>query len=263
MTGSRYKARILYDGTHFSGFQIQPDQRTVQGELEKALTLLAKGEKIRIYGAGRTDSGVHASGQIVHFDFPFEIDPVGLMTGMNASTPSDLTILDLDRADDSFHARYMAKGKKYVYRVHNSRFQNPFFRHFSHHHRYPMNKSKVEEALKHLIGTHDFTSFASTHSDKEDKVRTIYKASVEVNEETNEWVFTFIGNGFLYNMIRILMGTLLQIADGRREPNTIEQIITKKDREAAGPTASPTGLCMEEVYYEPQDIPGYSEVDDQ
>lgn len=259
MTGLRYKARVLYDGTHFSGFQVQPDQRTVQGELEKALTLLAKGEKVRIHGAGRTDAGVHASGQVVHFDFPFEIDPVGLMTGMNARTASDITILNLVHVNDTFHARYMAKGKKYVYRVHNSRFQDPFFRHFSHHHRYPMNKSKVEQALKQLIGTHDFTSFASTHSDKENKVRTIYKASVQVNEETNEWLFTFVGNGFLYNMIRILVGTLLQIADGRREPDDIKKIIAKKDREAAGPTASPTGLCMEEVYYTLEDIPEYDQ----
>ena len=255
--GLRYKAIIMYDGTQFSGFQVQPDERTVQGELERALAELAKGVKVRVHGAGRTDAGVHSRGQIIHFDFPFEIDPEGLMIGMNAKTTAEITISNLIRVDDSFHARYMAKGKKYSYRVYNSRFKDPFLRHYSYHHRYPMNKAKVEHALERLTGTHDFTSFASTHSDKEDKIRTIYKASVKVNEETGEWIFTFIGNGFLYNMIRIIIGTLLQVADGRREPEEITTIIAKKKRESAGPTASPVGLCMEEVYYTLKDIPGF------
>ncbi|GEK89812.1 tRNA pseudouridine38-40 synthase [Alkalibacterium putridalgicola] len=258
MTGLRYKAKIIYDGTHFSGYQIQPDERTVQGDLEKVLTKIAKGENVRVHGAGRTDAGVHARGQIIHFDFPFEIDPVGLMTGMNSGTTSEITILDMERVEDSFHARYLAKGKKYTYRVDNNRFRDPFLRHYSHHHRYPMTIEKVEQALNQLVGRHDFTSFASTHSDKEDKVRTIYQASVKMDEDTNEWVFTFVGNGFLYNMIRILMGTLLQVADGRREPEEIKAIIAAKDREAAGPTLSPSGLCMETVYYDTEEIPGYN-----
>lgn len=257
MTGLRYKAKILYDGTDFSGYQVQPDKRTVQGELEKALTKLAKGEKVRVHGSGRTDAGVHARGQIIHFDFPFTIDPKGLMIGMNTVTSAEITVLDVERAEDSFHARYHAKGKKYTYRVDNNRFRDPFLRRYSHHHRYPMNKEKVEQALAQLQGTHDFTSFASTHSDKEDKVRTLYQATVKVDEDTNEWAFTFIGNGFLYNMIRILMGTLLEIADGRRQPEEISNIIEAKDREAAGMTLSPEGLCMEEVYYQTEDIPGY------
>ncbi|MER2063458.1 MAG: tRNA pseudouridine(38-40) synthase TruA [Alkalibacterium sp.] len=257
MTGLRYKAKILYDGTHFSGYQVQPSERTVQGELEKILTKIAKGEKVRVHGAGRTDAGVHAKGQVIHFDLPFEIDPVGLMTGMNSGTTSEITVLDVERVDDDFHARYHAKGKKYTYRVDNNRFRDPFLRLYSHHHRYPMTKEKVEQALRELVGSHDFTSFASTHSDKEDKVRIIYQTALEVDEESNEWVFTFVGNGFLYNMIRILMGTLLQVADGRREPEEIKEILAAKDREAAGPTLSPSGLCMEEVYYKAEDIPGY------
>lgn len=119
----------------------------------------------------------------------------------------------------------------------------------------------MERALDQLVGTHDFTSFASTHSDKEDKVRTLYQATVKVEEDTNEWTFTFIGNGFLYNMIRILMGTLLEVADGRRESEEITGIIEAEDREAAGMTASPVGLCMEEVYYQAEDIPGYKKED--
>ncbi|OJF90170.1 tRNA pseudouridine(38-40) synthase TruA [Alkalibacterium sp. 20] len=257
MTVLRYKAKIVYDGTQFSGFQVQPDMRTVQGDLEKAVTKLAKGQEVRVHGAGRTDAGVHARGQIIHFDFPFEIDADGLMLGMNSVTSSEITILDVERVEDTFHARYLAKGKKYTYRVDNNQFRDPFLRYYSHYHRYPMNKEKVEKALAQLAGTHDFTSFASTHSDKENKVRTLYQASVEVNEDTNEWVFTFVGNGFLYNMIRILIGTLLEVADGRRKPEEIQGIIAAEDREAAGMTLSPVGLCMEEVYYEMEDIPGY------
>lgn len=257
MTGLRYKAKVLYDGTNFSGYQVQPSERTVQGDLEKALRKLAKGETVRVHGAGRTDAGVHARGQIIHFDFPFEIDPTGLMTGMNTVTTAEITVLEVERVDDTFHARYLAKGKKYTYRVDNNRFRDPFLRYYSHHHRYPMNKEKVEEALTQLLGTHDFTSFASTHSDKENKERTLYLATVEMDEETNEWLFTFVGNGFLYNMIRILMGTLLEVADGRRQPEEIKGIIEAKDREAAGMTLSPEGLCMEEVYYQTEDIPGY------
>ncbi|WP_423188323.1 tRNA pseudouridine(38-40) synthase TruA [Alkalibacterium sp. f15] len=258
MTGLRYKARIVYDGTHFSGFQVQPDMRTVQGDLEKAVTKLAKGREVRVHGAGRTDAGVHAKGQIVHFDFPFEIDTDGLMIGMNSVTTSEITVLDVARVEDTFHARYLAKGKKYTYRVDNNQFRDPFLRYYSHYHRYPMNREKVEKALAQLVGAHDFTSFASTHSDKENKVRTLYQASVEVNDDTNEWIFTFVGNGFLYNMIRILMGTLLEVADGRREPEEIQNIIAAENREAAGMTLSSVGLCMEEVYYETKDIPGYN-----
>ena len=256
MKKTRYKVTVAYDGTHFSGYQVQPNARTVQGELEKALIKIAKGETIRVHGAGRTDAGVHARGQVIHFDLPFYIHPKGLLTGLNTSTPEDVTIVDVEEAEADFHARYLAKGKMYTYRVDNSRFANPFKRLYAYHHRYPMERKRVEKALKHMEGTHDFTSFASTHSDKEDKVRTIYQASVSVDEETNEWLFTFVGNGFLYNMIRILMGTLLEVADGRREADDIPHVIEAKDREAAGTTLSPVGLCMEKVYYEDQEMPG-------
>lgn len=257
MMTRRYKAIIAYDGTYFAGFQVQPNVRTVQGEVEKALTKIAKGKPIRIHGAGRTDAGVHAKGQVIHFDFPFYIDPQGMMIGLHTMLTEEIAINHVEEVDDTFHARYLAKAKKYTYRIDNNRVRDPFLRHYSYHHRYPMTKETVERALAHLVGTHDFTSFASTHSDKEDKVRTIYQTSVELNEKTNEWVFTFVGNGFLYNMIRILMGTLLQVADGRRPAEDIPHIIKAVDREAAGPTLSPTGLCMETVYYTVKDIPGY------
>lgn len=259
MTTYRYKARIAYDGTHFSGFQIQSNTRTVQGELEASLSKLAKGKKIRVHGAGRTDAGVHARGQIIHFDFPFFIEIEGMQRALNAMTTSEIAVTHIELTDKDFHSRFKAKGKMYRYTVDNNRFRDPFLRHFSSHHRYPMALEPVEEALQYFLGTHDFTSFASTHGETSHNTRTIYQASVEMNRENNEWVFTFVGNGFLYNMIRIIMGTLLEVADGRRQATDIPVILAAKDREAAGKTAAPEGLCMVEVYYDENTIPGKSE----
>lgn len=246
---TRYKMKIAYDGTEYAGFQVQPNAKTVQGEIEKALNKLSKGIFIRIHGAGRTDAGVHAKGQIIHFDYPKKLPAQGLLKGLNTLTPDSISVLESEIVDNTFHARYLAKGKKYQYRVDNNTIENPFTRFYAYHHRYKMDVKRTQKALSLLEGTHDFTSFASTHSDKEDKVRTIYEASVSIDEKTNEWVFTFRGNGFLYNMIRVIMGTVLQVADGRRPVEDIIKILEKKDRNAAGPTLSPKGLCMVEVYY--------------
>lgn len=246
----RYKMKLAYDGTHFSGFQVQPNKRTVQGEIEKALSKMSKGNFIRIKGAGRTDAGVHAKGQIIHFDYPKQIPADGMLRALNTLGPEDIVFLESKIVDDSFHSQYLAKGKMYQYRVDNHQLKNPFTRLYTHHHPFEMDLNRTQKALAFLEGTHDFTSFASAHSDKEDKTRTIYEASVMIDEKTMEWIFTFRGNGFLYNMIRIIMGTILQIADGRREPEEIEQMLKAKDRAAAGPTAAPHGLCMVEVYYD-------------
>lgn len=258
MTGFRYKAVIAYDGTQFAGFQVQPNTRTIQGELENVLSKLSKGEKIRVHGSGRTDAGVHARGQVIHFDFPFYIEPDGMQKALNALTTNEVTFSLVEQTDDQFHSRYLAKGKMYKYTVDNNQFRDPFLRHFSCHHRYPMTIDPVTEGLSYLVGTHDFTSFASTHGETATKVRTIYQATVEVDETTNKWTFTFVGNGFLYNMIRILMGTLLEVADGRRAASDIPLILEAKDREAAGKTSAPEGLCMEKVYYDVNDIPGFT-----
>jgi tRNA pseudouridine38-40 synthase len=259
MTVQRYKAVLAYDGTAFSGFQVQPDKRTIQGELEKTLKKMSKGHTVKVHGAGRTDAGVHARGQVVHFDFPFYIEPKGMHIGLNSMTPEDITVTTVELTDADFHSRFQAKGKMYKYTIDNNQFLNPFVRHYAYHHRYPMTLEPVEEAMSYLIGTHDFTSFASTKSEVEDKVRTIYQASVEQDISSNTWVFTFVGNGFLYNMIRILMGILVEVASGQRSASDIPMIIQARDREAAGKTLAPEGLCMERVYYDEKDIPGFSD----
>lgn len=246
----RYKMKLAYDGTAFSGFQIQPNKRTVQGEIEKALSKMAKGDFIRIKGAGRTDAGVHARGQMIHFDYPKYIPAEGMLRAMNTLGPEDIVFLNSEIVDQTFHSQYLATGKIYQYRVDNHQLKDPFTRLYAHHHPFEMDLKRTQKALAVLEGTHDFTSFASAHSDKEDKTRTIYEASVMIDEKTEEWIFTFRGNGFLYNMIRIIMGTILQIADGRRPLEDIKRILEAKDRTAAGPTASPKGLCMMEVLYD-------------
>ena len=245
----RYKATIAYDGTDFSGFQIQPNGRTVQGELENALTQINKGKFTRIHPSGRTDAGVHAAEMVLHFDYTNTIPKEGLFKAMNVLTPDDLSILHLERVANDFHARYQAIGKTYSYRVDNNPVRNPFTRNFVLHHPYQLDRTRAEEALEFIIGTHDFTSFCSTKTDKKDKVRTIYDAMINVNEATNEWTFTFYGNGFLYNMIRIIVGTVLEIADGRREVNEMKAILEAKDRNAAGLTIGAHGLCLEKVHY--------------
>lgn len=246
----RYKATIAYDGTNFSGFQIQPNERTVQGEIEKALKTINKDKFIRIHPSGRTDSGVHARAMVFHFDFPRSIPKEGLFKAINVLTPADISLYHLEEVAQDFHARYHAVGKTYTYRVDNQKIRNPFTRNHVLHHPYSMNIERAQLALDVLVGTHDFTSFCSTKTDKEDKVRTIYKATVERDETTQEWVFTFVGNGFLYNMIRIIIGTVLAIADGRREIAIMAEILEAKKRGAAGPTISPKGLYLEEVHYD-------------
>lgn len=246
----RYKATIAYDGANFSGFQIQPNERTVQGELEKSLKTINKDEFVRIHPSGRTDAGVHAQAMVFHFDFPTSIPKEGLFKALNALTPSDISLNNLEHVADDFHARYHAKGKTYTYRVDNQAVQNPFIRNYVLHHPYTIDLKKAQQSLDVLVGTHDFTSFCSTKTDKEDKTRTVYQASVEVDKETKEWLFTFSGDGFLYNMIRIIMGTVLSIADGRREVSSMESILKARDRSAAGQTISANGLRLEEVHYE-------------
>lgn len=250
MKTTRYKFRISYDGTHFAGFQVQPNQRTVQGDIEKALKMISKGQFIRIHGAGRTDAGVHALGQIIHFDYPQRLPADAMQRALNTLTTDEIAFWEPEIVSEDFHSQYSAKAKTYQYRVNNSKIENPFTRLYALHHPYPMKMDRIQKALSYFVGEHDFTSFSSTHSNAESKVRTIYEASCRYEEATQEFIFTFRGNGFLYNQIRVMMGTLLQVADGRRPAEDIPDILEAKYRKKAGPTAASRGLCMMEVFYE-------------
>ena len=246
----RYKMIVQYDGTHFAGFQIQPRDRTVQGEIQKALKIMTKGIEVIIHGSGRTDSGVHAKGQVIHFDYPFMIPAKNMKRALNSLTTDEIFVKEVSIVEDDFHARYNTSGKKYQYRVDLNAIPDPFKRLYTLHHPYPLDMDKLRNALKDLEGEHDFSSFCASNSGREDKVRTVYEASVVKDDFNNELLFTFRGNGFLYNMVRIFVGTLLQIANGLRPADEIQRLLEVKDRNEAGPTAKPQGLYLMEVYYE-------------
>ena len=246
----RYKAIIAYDGTNFNGFQKQPNGRTVQEEVEKTLQKMANGKEITVFGSGRTDAGVHAIGQVIHFDYPEERPLERMRFALDTQSPEDIAVRQVEIVSEEFHARYLVKEKTYQFRVDIGKPRSPFRRHYASYFPYPLDLEKIQRALPDLLGTHDFTSFGASGSSIEDKVRTIYEAKMEVNETKDELLFTFRGNGFLYKMIRILVGTLLKIGNGRLPEDSIPDIIAKKDRNAAGPTAHPEGLYLYEVKYE-------------
>ena len=246
----RYKAIIAYDGTNFNGFQKQPNGRTVQEEVEKTLQKMANGKEITVFGSGRTDAGVHAIGQVIHFDYPEERPLERMRFALDTQSPEDIAVRQVEIVSEEFHARYLVKEKTYQFRVDIGKPRSPFRRHYASYFPYPLDLEKIQQALLDLLGTHDFTSFCASGSSIEDKVRTIYEAKMEVNETKDELLFTFRGNGFLYKMIRILVGTLLKIGNGRLPEDSIPAIIAKKDRNAAGPTAHPEGLYLYEVKYE-------------
>lgn len=246
----RYKAIIAYDGTNFNGFQKQPNGRTVQEEVETTLQRMANGKEITVFGSGRTDAGVHAIGQVIHFDYPEERPLERMRFALDTQSPEDIAVRQVEIVSEEFHARYLVKEKTYQFRVDIGKPRSPFRRHYASYYPYPLDLGKIQRALPDLLGTHDFTSFCASGSSIEDKVRTIYEAKMEVNETKDELLFTFRGNGFLYKMIRILVGTLLKIGNGRLPEDSIPAIIAKKDRNAAGPTAHPEGLYLYEVKYE-------------
>lgn len=244
----RYKATIAYDGTNFSGFQSQINGRTVQDEIEKTLSKIAN-QAIKIRGSGRTDAGVHALGQVIDFSWPFERVPEKLRFALDTQTPADIAIKHVELVSDNFHSRYQAKEKTYEFRVDIGKPRSPFRRFYSSYYPYELDLEKINKALPDFLGRHDFTSFCSGKSEVQNKMRTIYEANMTVNDSGDELVFTFRGDGFLYNMIRIIIGTLLKIGNGRISQDAIPQIIAARDRNVAGPTAHPEGLYLKEVKY--------------
>lgn len=247
---TRYKAVISYDGYAFAGFQRQPHARSVQEEIEKTLTRLNQGNPVTIHGAGRTDSGVHALGQVLHFDLPQARDEEKLRFALDTQTPEDIDFISVEQVADDFHSRYNKHSKTYEFLVDFGRPKNPMMRHYATHYPYPLEIERMQAAIKKLEGTHDFTGFTASGTSVEDKVRTITEARLELDENRHFLVFTFSGNGFLYKQIRNMVGTLLKIGNGRMPVEQIDLILEKKDRNLAGPTAAPNGLYLKEIRYE-------------
>lgn len=229
------------------GYQIQPGKRTVQGELERVLKRMHKGKEVRVAASGRTDAGVHAYGQVIHFDTPLSLSPEQWKKALNAQLPDDIVVRSAAETDSAFHARFSAKAKEYRYNVWTAAERDVFRRHYCAWHPYPLHIDAMNEALVPLKGTHDFTGFCSAKTAMEDRVRTIYHAEVEADGPMLQ--FRLIGSGFLYNMVRIIVGTVLEVGQGKRSPSDIEWLLAAKDRRLAGPTAPAQGLYLWRVYY--------------
>ncbi|WP_338231960.1 tRNA pseudouridine(38-40) synthase TruA [Companilactobacillus muriivasis] len=247
---TRYKLTIAYDGTKFHGFQRQNELRTVQGVMEKALMKMTKGQHLDVVGSGRTDAGVHAFGQVIHFDYPGQIPAENMLRALNSLMPLDVLVKNAEIVDENFHARFGVKKKTYQYRVDCGHYTDPFKRFYTGHYPYTLSVDKIQTALKDLEGEHDFTSFAASGGVIENKVRTIYSATCVYNKNNDELVFEFTGNGFLYNMVRILVATLLEIGNGRRDVHDFLRLFQVKNRQEARGTAPASGLYLKEVFYE-------------
>ncbi|WP_409252553.1 tRNA pseudouridine(38-40) synthase TruA [Bacillus sp. SCS-153A] len=243
----RIKCTVAYDGSPFAGYQVQPGKRTVQLEIEKALRTIHKGQEVKITASGRTDAGVHAKGQVFHFDTGLSIPGEKWPTVLNSNLPQEIVVTSAEEVEDEFHARFSAVKKEYRYLVYRTKTADPFKRDFALHYPYQLKVEEMRRAAVYLIGEHDFTSFCSAKTEVEDKVRTIHSIEIEENEE--EITFSYIGNGFLYNMVRILSGTLLEVGRGKYSSQEIKGMLEAKDRSAAGKTAAPQGLYLWKVFY--------------
>lgn len=240
-------AVLSYDGSNFSGYQVQPGKRTVQLEVEKALQTICK-KFIKVIASGRTDAGVHAMGQVIHFDTEIKMEYWQWKKALNALLPEDIQVKNVSEISDQFHARFDVVGKEYRYFVNNSDCIDIFHRNYEAHYKGEINVASMRKAAKAVIGTHDFSSFCASNTSVEDKVRTVEKIEILENEGRIE--FHFVGNGFLYNMVRILVGTLLEIGVGKRSPGEINVILEACDRTLAGKTAPAKGLFLWEVWYD-------------
>ncbi|WWY81297.1 tRNA pseudouridine(38-40) synthase TruA [Pediococcus pentosaceus] len=247
----RYKIILAYDGTNFAGFQMQPNQRTVEGVLKRIVNKIAKNPtpEISVYGSGRTDAGVHALGQVVHFDLSIEMSERSMLHALNSQLPLDMQVKKVEIVDETFHARFTTHGKKYQYRMALGQFVDPFKRNYTGHWKFPINIGLIQKAIKDLEGTHDFSSFVASGSTVKDHVRTIYEAKVWGDKKQNEIVFEFYGNGFLYNMVRIMVAVLIEIGSKRRPADDIPRLFEVKDRNQARGTAPASGLYLKEVDY--------------
>ncbi len=243
----RLKCVVAYDGTDFEGYQVQPGKRTVQGEIERVLMRMHKGQKIKVYASGRTDARVHAKGQVIHFDTFLNIPEDRWPVALNAMLPGDISILSSEYTDADFHARFSCKKKEYHYYVWLKETRDPFLRNYMYHFPYPLDFRAMEKGMKYFIGTHDFTSFCSAKTEVEDKVRTIEYFDYEKTD--HHLIFKICGDGFLYNMVRIIIGTVLETGTGKRKPEDIPEIFAAKDRAKAGKTAPGQGLYLYKVYY--------------
>lgn len=246
----RYFMTFSYDGSKYKGYQKQPKVKTVQGEVEKALKTINGNKKVDIHASGRTDAGVHAYNQKAHFDLEMKhITPEKLKDGLNSLLPKDIYIKDIVIVENDFHARYNVKAKEYIYIINMGEY-SPIEKDYVHQYNKKLDVVEMERALKYLEGTHNFKSFTKTDEEKEDYTRTIVKTNlIRDMKNVNKITISFLGTGFLRYQVRNMMGTLIEIGEGKRKSEDIIDILKAHDRRKAGKTASAEGLYLKDVLY--------------
>ena len=243
----RIKLVVAYDGTGYSGWQLQKNAVTIEQKLNEALTNLLE-EEITVTGASRTDAGVHSLGNVCVFDTETRIPAEKICFALNARLPEDIVVQSSCEVAADFHPRAGKSSKTYEYRILNRIFPDPTRRRDTYFYHYPLDIKAMQKAASYLEGEHDFKSFCSVHAQVETTVRSIYSCTVEKEEDVIKIRVT--GNGFLYNMVRIIAGTLVEVGAGKRKPEDIPVILAKTDRNTAGPTAPAHGLTMIGIQYE-------------
>ncbi len=241
-----FKVTIWYCGSAYHGWQIQNNSLTIQEIFQKCLSDLLD-RPTAVNGCSRTDAGVHAREYVLNFTTDSTITCRGIVFGMNSRLPDDIGVKSCEEVPLDFHARFDCKGKEYEYLIHNSEYKNPFYMNTAYRSWYPIDEKKLDRAAKDFIGEHDFKAMCSAECTKDNTVRTI--KSFDVHRQGDMVTFTVSGDGFLYNMVRIMVGTLLFINEGKLEQGDIPRIIQSRDRTKAGRTVPPQGLYLNKVFY--------------
>lgn len=241
------KLEIEYDGTRYSGWQRQKNSISIEETVENAVRKITK-EDIKLIGSSRTDSGVHAKGQVANFNTLTSIPVDRFSYAINTKLPKDIVVFNACEVPMDFHARYSCKGKRYSYMILNREFPSPLLRNYAAHCSYKLDLESMKSAAEHFLGTHDFEAFRSTGSSVKTSVRTV--SLIQLEKQDNDIIKMFIeADGFLYNMVRIIAGTLMEVGRGRISPDSIPSIIESKNRDLAGKTAPAQGLYLEKIYY--------------
>lgn len=242
-----YQMLIQYDGTKLNGWQKQGNtENTVQGKLEQILERMY-GQYLEVHGSGRTDAGVHALGQVANFHAPEQFTEAEIEDYLNMYLPEDIRVLRVSRVGERFHARLWAQKKTYEYHIDNGKVSDVFQRKYVMREEKPLDLAAMREAAAYLTGTHDFKSFCANRRMKKSTVRTVM--SIEIRENNGIVTISYTGNGFLYNMVRILTGTLIEVGRGIRVPQEMQKVLDARDRNAAGFTAPAQGLFLVSVQY--------------
>src|ERR1700682_1817991 len=249
-----FKLTIAYDGTDFHGWQVQTNKPTIQGEISSVLSRLTQ-ERVAVYGAGRTDAGVHALGQVASFKTLSRLSASEFQRALNALLPPTIRIVAADEVGPTFHARWSARGKIYRYRIYRGKVVPPMIWRYVLHYPFPLDEDAMQKAAARFVGMHDFASFAaSTGSEDDDKERStereIFSTELIRSPDNEQLIFTVSGRSFLRYMVRKMVGTLLDVGRARLQPSDIDRLFELKDRSKCGPTVPPPGLCMVSVEHE-------------